>query len=196
MHAKYAIIDQTWIVETANWVRSGFSSNRELFMTGTDTGILASLEAIFGADFEGRRGYSSDMRLLAGPTNARERLLSFITDTEKRLDIYAPSFSDKALIHEIESLCASGREVRLLVADHDDTDESQMDIRCVQIRKMSTPLHAKALMRDKKDAFIGSFNYTENSLENNREIGIFVWGDSLDTMFRSFESDWARAVAL
>jgi len=36
-------------------------------------------------------------------------------------------------------------------------------------------LHAKAIIVDKERAFIGSFNFTKNSLENNREIGIFIY---------------------
>lgn len=40
---------------------------------------------------------------------------------------------------------------------------------------MKKPLHAKVLIRDGDSAFIGSFNYTKNSLERNREIGIFCF---------------------
>jgi phosphatidylserine/phosphatidylglycerophosphate/cardiolipin synthase-like enzyme len=32
MHAKYVIIDDNWIISTANWTRSSFSSNREFFV--------------------------------------------------------------------------------------------------------------------------------------------------------------------
>ena len=39
---------------------------------------------------------------------------------------------------------------------------------------MKKPLHAKVLLRGDGTAFVGSFNYTKNSLENNREIGIFL----------------------
>lgn len=32
MHAKYMIIDDFWLIATANWTRSSFSSNREFFI--------------------------------------------------------------------------------------------------------------------------------------------------------------------
>lgn len=51
MHAKYAVIDTKWVIETANWTRASFSSNREFFMTGHDSGILHVLEDIFQKDF-------------------------------------------------------------------------------------------------------------------------------------------------
>ncbi len=53
MHAKYMIIDDTWIVETANWTRASFASNREFFLTGNDPSILGSLEDIFQKDARG-----------------------------------------------------------------------------------------------------------------------------------------------
>lgn len=51
MHAKYALFDTTWILETANWTRASFSSNREFFLTGEDAHIYESLTQIFLADF-------------------------------------------------------------------------------------------------------------------------------------------------
>ena len=55
MHAKYAIIDDTWMIATANWTRSSFSKNREFFLTGDDPDILQSLIAIFQEDSVGER---------------------------------------------------------------------------------------------------------------------------------------------
>lgn len=51
MHAKYAIIDNEWILETANWTRASFSSNREFFILGRDALILENLSSIFSSDF-------------------------------------------------------------------------------------------------------------------------------------------------
>lgn len=35
-------------------------------------------------------------------------------------------------------------------------------------------LHAKVILRDGKYAYIGSHNLTTNSLDNNRELGVFL----------------------
>jgi phosphatidylserine/phosphatidylglycerophosphate/cardiolipin synthase-like enzyme len=58
---------------------------------------------------------------------------------------------------------------------------------------MKKPLHAKSIIRDKNAVFVGSFNYTKNSLENNREIGIFVSGEVAKSISQSFESDWKQS---
>ncbi len=61
---------------------------------------------------------------------------------------------------------------------------------------MTTPaLHAKALIIDEKEGFIGSFNFTKNSLENNREIGIFINGKSISKIVNIFNQDWQKSVA-
>jgi hypothetical protein len=46
------VIDDDWIVETANWTRASFASNREFFITGKDEGILQNLMLIFETDFQ------------------------------------------------------------------------------------------------------------------------------------------------
>jgi phosphatidylserine/phosphatidylglycerophosphate/cardiolipin synthase-like enzyme len=52
MHAKYSIFDTNWLIETANWTRASFGSNREFFMIGSDEAIYKNLSDIFSADFE------------------------------------------------------------------------------------------------------------------------------------------------
>lgn len=197
MHAKYAIIDMNWIIETANWTRASFSTNREFFILGTDTAILQNLATIFENDFSGKIGHSQDVRLLAGPTNARERIIDFLELSETTVDIYASSFSDKELLTTISELCQEGKTIRILLADYEDGDSPLENHNCIRAYKMNKPLHAKVIIRDKKSAFVWSFNFTENSLENNREVWIFISWEITKSISESFESDWKlREVAL
>lgn len=191
MHAKFSIIDSQWIIETANWTRASFSTNREFFITGKDSKILENLKRIFEADFSWKIGSSQDIRLLAGPTNARERLIDFVEKVRSNIDIYAPSFSDEGLLAELSRLCLTGKEVRLLLADYEDSADSALEhASCVRVHHMRKPLHAKVIIRDRESAFVWSFNYTENSLENNREVWVFISGEMAKSISQSFESDW------
>lgn len=198
MHAKYALIDESWIIETANWTRASFSTNREFFILGTDASILQNLSAIFESDFTGKIGHSQDIRLLAGPTNARERIIDFVKLSQSTIDIYAPSFSDGALIATLSDMCDAGKTVRILLADYEDSDKSPLENHdCIRVQRMQKPLHAKVIIRDKGSAFVWSFNFTENSLENNREVWIFISWEITKSISESFESDWKlREVAL
>ena len=194
MHAKYMLFDNDWIIETANWTRASFSSNREFFLQGQGHEIYKNLEALFSADFEGGKWISRDIRLLAWPTNARDRLTDFLEGTEKTIDIYAPSFSDAGLLTTLAQLCYRDKTIRLLLANYDDESDQKPDYgRCIQVRKMKKPLHAKSIIRDSQSAFLGSFNYTKNSLENNREIGLFISWEVVKSISQSFESDWKQS---
>lgn len=66
--------------------------------------------------------------------------------------------------------------MRVILAEYDDekNDSDSEYGECIQIRFLKKPLHAKAILIDKQKAFIGSFNFTKNALENNREMGIFL----------------------
>lgn len=191
MHAKYMILDQSWIVETANWTRASFSTNREFFLLGTDESILSNLATIFQTDFSGWEGASSDVRLLVGPTNARERMVLFLDSAQKEVALYAPSLTDEKIIQKLTKICHEWREVRVLVAEYEE-NTIQYDA-CLQIRIMRKPLHAKAIITDMNEAFIGSFNFTKNSLENNREVWIFIHGQKVGEIAQIFENDWQRA---
>ena len=191
MHAKYMILDDSWIVATANWTRSSLSSNREFFLLGQDPSILTNLAAIFERDFTGWRGESSDIRLLAGPTNARERLVLFLDHAKKEIDIYAPSLTDEEMIKKLTEVCHDWVEVRILNAEYEES-EQKYDT-CLQVRTMRKPLHAKVILTDRNQGFVGSFNYTKNSLENNREVWLFIQGKKIGEIAQIFENDWQRA---
>lgn len=197
MHAKYAVFDDRWMIATANWTRASFSSNREFFVLGDDPMILTNLVHLFESDFTKGIGKSDDSRLLAGPANVRERLLLFAEKARNTLDIYAPSFTDSKMLTRLSELCQQGTGVRLLLADYPEMETAPTEYgNCLQVRRMKKPLHAKALIRDRSAAFVGSFNYTQNSLENNREVGLFLSGEITRGLSESFESDWKQSVAL
>ena len=194
MHAKYMLFDDAWIIETANWTRASFSSNREFFFTGNDGEIYKNLERIFLTDFGGWKWKSEDVRLLAWPTNARERIIGYLDGTKKTVDIYAPSFSDAGLLTKLSQLCYEKKIIRILLANYDDENVQKPDYgTCIQVRKMKKPLHAKSIVRDEETAFVGSFNYTKNSLENNREIGLFISWEAVKGISQIFESDWKQS---
>lgn len=58
--------------------------------------------------------------------------------------------------------------MRILKAGYEENDQKYNT--CLQVRIMKKPLHAKVILTDKNVGFVGSFNYTKNSLENNREV--------------------------
>ncbi len=191
MHAKYAIIDDKWFIGTSNWTRSSFSRNRELILSGNQEALVKSLEEIFVADFQNiRLEKSYHNSLLVGPGHAREQLVKIFATVEKEVMMYAPSLTDEIFIDALDQLCQSGVSVRILLAYEDALPKKP----CLRMKIISKPhLHAKGLIYDGDRAFVGSFNFTKNSLEENREIGIFFQGPEVKTVKNIFEIDWNAA---
>ena len=86
------------------------------------------------------------MRVLAGPTNARERLEKFLDRSERKIDIYSPSFTDEIMINHLTKLCHSGVKVRILMSDYEENKTIYDD--CLLRRTMRRPLHAKVILSD------------------------------------------------
>ncbi len=52
-------------------------------------------------------------------------------------------------------------------------------------------IHAKSILADGKLAYVGSINFTANSMENNRELGILTKTPRvLRALAETFEEDW------
>jgi phosphatidylserine/phosphatidylglycerophosphate/cardiolipin synthase-like enzyme len=53
-------------------------------------------------------------------------------------------------------------------------------------------LHTKMLVADGKAAYVGSENFSQTSLDKNREVGvILVEGSSIAPLSSTFDKDWA-----
>ena len=56
-------------------------------------------------------------------------------------------------------------------------------------------VHAKVIVVDKKTTFLGSENFSMNSLLNARELGIIFKDTEIQTRINSlYESDWLQTV--
>ncbi len=55
-------------------------------------------------------------------------------------------------------------------------------------------IHAKGVIVDDKEVFVGSINWTENSFKGNREVGVVVGHPQIAGYYaRLFRRDWARS---
>ncbi len=94
---------------------------------------------------------------------------------------------------------AKGRDLRLIlpssVSAKDQRNVATMEAHGVQVRLMpkgKVYMHAKMIV-GRAMAFIGSENFTETSLEKNREIGLLLDGRDVSELQGQFDKDWALA---
>ena len=128
-------------------------------------------------------------RFLVSPLNARKQLAAFIQGARKELLIYDMKISDRAMTRLLEERAQAGIEIRVIGKLTRKTNG-------LAVRKLNgMRLHARAIIRDGRQIFIGSQSLRELELDARREIGIIVPdGKIVASVTRIFEKDWVAAV--
>ncbi len=179
-HEKAVIIDGTsaWIM-TMNLTFTSPTDNREFLAIDSDPYDVAEAEEIFAADFANRAPTLTG-RLVTAPVNAREKLVRLLNEATKTIDLEGESFSDQGIEDALVAAKKRGLAVRVLLSDQQPSTamaKSVADLKAaaIPVRKLAVPyIHSKAIVADGTVAYVGSENFTLNSLDNNRELGVLV----------------------
>ena len=138
------------------------------------------------------------------PVHSRARILALIASATKSLDVEAMYVTDHPVIDAIADAKARGVVVRVLLNDPahgmgDSSDAvSQLGQAGIPIRRSGALfVHAKLLVVDGVHAFVGSENFSDNSLDSNREAGVVVSTPSANVarIVSTFEGDWTNSPA-
>lgn len=193
-HAKFWIIDQTYSISTGNWTASFFNKNREYIYTGTDIPTLRFLEEIFAVDAEHMSFRDMSMipsHIVISPLDARVKIESLISRTEHSLLLYVQTLSDPHILDMIDRLIQDGKQVEVCTANNESNQARQKDFLSWDWKMIKKPyLHAKVIIRDGVEVFIGSHNLTTNAIQNNREMGLIIHNRS--DIREQIEDDFIR----
>lgn len=193
IHAKVLVSDDYYMIQTANLTQSAFHNQREYYIIGHDKEILDNLKDLFRLDWNGNRIHHSDIHpnIIFCPTNCRDKVTKLLLWAKESIYIQNQYIEDKEIIWILQSQTETGIDVKINLPD--DEKENSQDLPFIEsIRFLNTPrIHAKAILIDKKYLVISSINFSQNSLDNNREIGIIVTdNESINTFLWQFNDDW------
>jgi phosphatidylserine/phosphatidylglycerophosphate/cardiolipin synthase-like enzyme len=202
-HVKMLIVDHTVLmVMNLNWTQAAFSANREFAVVTNDADQVAQATLIFENDWDGLAATAAGP-LITSPETSRVSLLRFITSAKSSVDIYAEVMTDPEIVDALGNAQSRGVRVRLVMSEAGDEslwhEEPGFLARLgVEVRIVNDPyIHAKVVIVDGELAWIGSQNFTANSLDNNREVGTFVDDrPSLARINRAFEADFVAGTPL
>lgn len=196
-HVKALVVDgSVALIMNLNLTRSAFETNREFAVITTRAAEVASIQALFEADWRGQ-DEPRPGSLVVSPSNSRHVLTALIESARVSLELYAQVVRDEAVADALAAAAERGVRVRLVTSPDIDPVATRMLTelaeRGVEVRLVSTPyIHAKAIVVDAKRAFVGSQNLTATSLDENREIGlIFADPAAVARLLRAFEADFA-----
>jgi cardiolipin synthase A/B len=202
-HQKTLIADgKVAFVFSGNFDRQSFGSGRNFGAVVDDEDDVVDLLELFEADWEERAPNLSCTRLVVSPLNSRTRILALIGSATKRLDVEAMYVTDTSVIDAITKAKSRGIAVRVLLNDpsHEIGDSpvavGRLSQAGIEVRRSGTLfIHAKLIVVDGVHAFVGSENFSDNSLDNNREAGLVVSSPSADVarIVATFEGDWTKS---
>src|SRR5262245_23853174 len=183
-HGKIMIVDREKLfVLGYNLTRNDIDRSRSLGISTKKSDLVLEALKLFEADFD-RNPYSGNARdFLVSPQNARERLTALIKGARRELLLYG-QVTDNAIIRVLEERARKGVDIRIIgkvERGHNLTAQKYAGPR----------LHIRAVVRDRRRAFVGSMGLRRLELDARREIGVVVRDPKVvKKIVDVFESDW------
>ncbi len=198
-HEKAAVIDRREaLILTLNLTASAFTRNREYGAIDRDPEDVAEVQALFDADWN-RISYSPVRpALVVSPDNARRRFEAIVGQAAGELDVESEEVQDAGIEQALVASAKRGVHVRLVISPAEGGTDSnaaglqRLKAGGVDVRYMRKPyVHAKLFVADGRAAFAGSENISRQSLDGNRELGVFLSEPaSLSRLQGTFGQDW------
>jgi cardiolipin synthase A/B len=204
-HEKSIVFDGTTAdVMTLNLTSEYYSTSRDFAVVDTDANDVAAIVKVFNDDYVHESvtpGAGDD--LVWSPTTSKTDLLDLINDAQYSLQIFSEEMDDSTVVDDLCDAAENGVTVQLVGENEDgeyDSEYNELYDCGVQISYYSSStgfyIHGKVILADygesTADVFIGSQNFSNTSLTENRELGLIINDTSVESSINStFTSDFA-----
>lgn len=186
-HAKFMIIDRRELfLLSFNYTYLDIDHSRCLGLVTRNRKLVCEAVKLFEADTKRQPYVPGHPSFVVSPLNARKQLAAFLQGAKKQLLIYDPEISDPSMLKLLEARAQAGVEIRVIGRVTRSNPK-------VAAHKLSTMrLHTRTIVRDGKQAFIGSQSLRELELGARREVGLIFRDKKIVTKLgKLFEDDWA-----
>ncbi|HJQ48162.1 MAG TPA: phospholipase D-like domain-containing protein [Amycolatopsis sp.] len=202
-HQKSITVDGAQsLIMTGNLDSTYYSSDRDYGVFDSDTADVAAIEQVFNSDYAKTSITPSDGdNLVWSPTDSQNRLLGLINGAQHSLDVEELEFGDAALVDAIVAAENRGVIVRVVGMNPSSYSSEFSSVvnaggQVVTYSGSGLYIHAKAIVADNNTAsakvFAGSENFSDNSLNHNRELGLIISDATvLSGIESTFNSDFA-----
>ena len=203
-HQKTVIVDGSEaVIMTANLTSQYYATSRDFLVLDTNRADAAAITAVFDADFTHagvRPGGGSD--LVWSPTSSQDKLIGLIDGATSSLRIYSEEMGDTAVENALIRAAKRGVDVQVCGENQGgeyDRAYAKLARAGIRISYYSSPagfyIHGKVIEADYGTAhakvFIGSENFSNTSLNDNRELGLITSGHAVMSAIAStFAADF------
>jgi cardiolipin synthase A/B len=204
-HEKSIVFDgATADIMTLNLTSEYYSTSRDFAVADTDASDVSAVVKVFNADYAHDSvtpGAGDD--LVWSPTTAEADLTGIINNAQYSLQIFSEEMGDSTVVDDLCDAADRGVNVRVVGENEDNEYKSEYNelYDCgVQISYYSSStgfyIHGKAILADYGEStskvFIGSENFSSTSLTENRELGLIINDEAIESSVNSaFATDFA-----
>ncbi|MEY9871441.1 hypothetical protein ABH931_000914 [Streptacidiphilus sp. MAP12-33] len=193
-------------ISTGNFDTTYYATSRDYGVFDTTASDVSAIEAVFNADYAHTAITPADgTDLVWSPTDSQTQLLGLVNGAQHSLDVEEEEFGDTALVNAIVADEQRGVTVRVVAENENNSYTTQLNQVTAAGGKVKTYtsstgyyIHAKAIVADygtsTAKAFAGSENFSDNSLNHNRELGLIV-ADSgvVSGLEQAFDADFGSS---
>lgn len=203
-HQKTMTVDgERTLVFSGNFDRASFETGRNYGIVTSDPEDVWDFEDLFAADWDDAPIAFTCTRLILSPGSGQP-IVELIDSAKSTIEMEALYASDSGILRALERAQKRGVAVRVLFNDPkfhvgDAGDEAARLAKAgIPVRRLpSRFIHAKIIVADGAELFVGSENFSTNSLTKNREAGVRLpfAAASGELVKSTFEGDWAAGVS-
>jgi cardiolipin synthase len=184
-HDKFIVIDRRALcVLSTNFTHLDIDHSRGFGVVTTRATWVREARRLFRADCSRAKYSPQTESFVVSPANARKSIAAFLHRAKKELLIYDPQISDKEMLGVLQERQKAGVEIRIIgtVSGRFPFDAQKLD----KVR-----LHTRTIIRDRRQAFIGSQSLRAPELDSRRELGLIVQDTkAVKKLIETFEADW------
>ncbi len=190
-HQKTLTIDGVVsVVMTLNWTSRYYSDTRDVAVIDRTPSDIAAIASVFNADYDGTRiTPAAGADLVWSPTTSSPDLLGLINGARHHLLVENEEMDNTSITDALIAAAHRGVVVDVCMTNSSDWSSAFRELTSagvhVRVYAASAALyiHAKVLVSDAGTsaqlAFVGSQNFSTESLKYNRELGMTLRGSAM-----------------
>jgi HKD family nuclease len=215
-HEKSFIVDgkQVAILTlnlTSRYYGATYNATRDFGLIENDPSDIAAIQATFNTDYGSTTDYSYQPAagddLIWSPTTAQPDLLAIINNATSTLLVENEEMSAASIVTALENACKRGVAVHIAMttsssyaANFSALEAAGCGVHVYANNTSTLYIHAKAMLADygtsAVTAYVGSINFSNASMTENRELGLYVSDPGIQqTLYTTISSDYAGAPA-
>jgi cardiolipin synthase A/B len=193
-HEKAMIVDsKRAMVSTMNLIRR-FRQTIDTGVFVSEPGIVREMEEVFAADWKNAQTQGSltpklsSPYLVWSPVNSADRIVSLIKSAKRQVSLMVENLGHPAINQALIETAARGVKVRVLVPKCNlvKLNLNYPHVKTLRAGKVDAKMypgpssderpyiHAKTIVVDNNNVYLGSQNFSVNSLNFAREVGVIL----------------------